>query len=135
MATAFEDIKWLAVLAAAASAFIIGGMWYSPFLFQKGWMRENGVSEEDLKKRSPALTFGLALLLSVVMSLNLAFFIGEEGAAFGTLAGFLTGFGWVTMAIGIISLFEGRSLKYVLINGGYMIVALTVMGLILGAWR
>ena len=39
------------------------------------------------------------------------------------------------MGIGIVALFERRSLKYVLINGGYLTVALTAMGAILGAWR
>jgi hypothetical protein len=51
------------------------------------------------------------------------------------MAGFLAGFGWAAMGIGIVSLFERRSLSYVLINGGYLTVALTVMGVILGAWR
>jgi hypothetical protein len=39
------------------------------------------------------------------------------------------------MGIGIISLFERKPWSYVLINGGYLTVALTLMGLILGAWR
>ncbi len=69
------------------------------------------------------------------MSINLALFIGKEDLIFGTIAGFMTGFGWIAFAIGIIALFENKSMKYVLINGGYMIVAFTVMGLILGAWK
>jgi hypothetical protein len=39
------------------------------------------------------------------------------------------------MGIGIIALFERKPWSYVLINGGYLTVALTVMGLVLGAWR
>lgn len=131
----FGTLNWLAVIAAAVSTFVIGGLWYSPLLFQKGWMKENGVNEDDLKKRSPFLIFGLSFILSFVMSLNLALFIGQERAVFGAFAGFMAGFGWVALAIGIISLFESRSLKYVMINGGYMVVAFTVMGLILGAWK
>lgn len=50
-------------------------------------------------------------------------------------AGFLAGFGWVALGIAVIALFERRSWKYVLINGGYMTVAFVAMGLILGAWR
>ena len=37
------------------------------------------------------------------------------------------------MGIGIVSVSERRSLRYVLINGGYLTVAFTVMGVILGA--
>jgi hypothetical protein len=41
----------------------------------------------------------------------------------------------VTLGLGTIALFERRPWKYVLINGGYMTVSFTIMGLILGAWR
>jgi len=37
--------------------------------------------------------------------------------------------------MGIVAVFEHRSWKYVLINGGYLTLALTVMGAILGGWR
>lgn len=53
----------------------------------------------------------------------------------GATAGFLAGFGWTAMGIGIVSLFERKSRSYLLINGGYLTVALTVMNTILGAWR
>lgn len=62
-------------------------------------------------------------------------FVGKEDAAFGTIAGFMAGFGWDSFGIAIIALFENRPLKYVLINGGYMIVSCTLMGAILGAWK
>ena len=35
------------------------------------------------------------------------------------------------MGLGIIAVFEHRPLSYVLVNGGYLTVALTVMGAIL----
>jgi hypothetical protein len=44
-------------------------------------------------------------------------------------------FGWVAMGIGIVSLFKRRRWSYVWINGGYLTVALVVMGAILGGWR
>jgi hypothetical protein len=53
----------------------------------------------------------------------------------GAFYGFLAGFGWVATFIGTHYLFERRSLKLFLINAGYSIVALTIMGLIIGAWR
>jgi len=39
------------------------------------------------------------------------------------------------MGIGIVSLFERRPWSYVFVNGGYVTVALSLMGAILGAWR
>ena len=124
-----------AILAATVSAFVIGGLWYSPLLLGGAWKKANGFGAET-PGASPKV-FALALLLSLVMAVNLAMFLNDPKTtlAFGAMAGFLAGFGWAAMGIGIVSLFERRSLGYVLINGGYLTVALTVMGVILGAWR
>ncbi|MBK7223492.1 MAG: DUF1761 domain-containing protein [Saprospiraceae bacterium] len=132
-AEVIQNLNWLAIIVAALSTFLIGGVWYS--VFEKPWMVANNFSPEDLKKRNMPLVFGLSFLFSLIMSFNLAMFIGEENALFGTIAGFMTGFGWIAFAIAIISLFENRPIKYVLINGGYMIVSFTLMGAILGAWK
>ncbi len=131
--TAMQNLNWLAVIAAAISTFLIGGIWYK--VFEKSWISSNGFSTEDLQNRNTGLIFGLAFLFSLIMAFNLALFIGDGDTSYGALAGFLTGFGWVFFAIGIISLFEKRSAVYVLINGGYMITAFTVMGAIIGAWH
>ncbi len=135
ISAALQNLNWLAVIVAALSTFFIGGLWYSPALFEKGWLKANNFSREDLQSRNMPMVFGLSLLLSFIMALNLALFIGAEGTAFGTMAGFMTGLGWVSLAIGVIALFENRSLSYVLINCGYMVIAFTVMGAILGAWK
>ena len=134
LVTAFENINWLSVFVAAISSFLIGGIWYGP-LFGKCWMTEFGFSEEDLKKRSVPKTFGLSLILSFIAALILDFFIGAEtDIMFGAMAGLFAGFGWVGTMLGILYLFEMKSLKAYLINAGYCIVSLTLMGIILGAW-
>lgn len=128
------SLNWLAVIAATISAFVIGGIWYGP-LFGKAWMQAFELNEEKLARRNMPLVFGLAFVLSLIAAINLAMFLGPDAdAAFGTAAGFAAGFGWVGMFLGILYLFEHRSLKAWAINAGYCTVALTVMGLILGAW-
>jgi hypothetical protein len=85
-----------------------------------------------------ALTWFLGSMeVRLVMALNLAMFLNDPktNLAWGATAGFLAGFGWVAMEIAIVSLFERRTWSYVLVNGGYMTVALVVMGAILGGWR
>lgn len=134
MGTAFANINWLSVITAAVSSFLVGGIWYGP-LFGRAWMAAFNLSEEDLKSRNMPLVFGGALLLALVAAINLEMFIGAEAdIAFGTAAGFAAGFGWVATFLGILYLFEFRSMKAYLINAGYCIIALTIMGLILGAW-
>ena len=132
-----DQINYLAVLAAAASAFVIGGLWWSPLLFQKAWMRANGFTEEKLQEGSMAKIFGVSFVLTVVMAFNLAMFLAgpDTTVAWGATAGVLAGGGWVALGIAVVALFERRSLTYVLVNGGYFVVAFAVMGAILGAWR
>lgn len=134
MQDTFIHLNWLAIFVAAVATFLIGGIWYS--MFEKQWMAANNFNKEHLSQRNLPLVFGLSFIFSLIMSFNLAMFIGAKATiSFGMIAGFLTGFGWVFFSIAIISLFEKRSPKYVLINGGYMIIAFTVMGTILGVWH
>lgn len=132
-----STINWLAVIAAALSTFLLGGVWYSPALFGNAWMRENGFTEEQLKKRNMARIFGFSFVWGLIMSVNLAMFLNDPATdlSWGASAGFLAGFGWVAMAIFVLGLFEGRSTRLMLINAGYFIVSFVIMGLILGAWR
>lgn len=133
----FSTINYFAVLAAAVSTFVLGGLWYSPLLFGKAWMRANGFSEADLQTFSKARMFGWSILFSLVMAVNLAMFLSgpTTNVTWGMAAGGLAGFGWVAMAIAIVGLFENKSWKYIAINGGYMTVAFVIMGAIIGAWR
>ncbi|MEQ8629687.1 DUF1761 domain-containing protein [Ekhidna sp.] len=134
LATALQNINWLSVLIAALSSFLIGGIWYGP-LFGKAWMEAFGYTEEDLNKRSAPKTFGLSLLLAFFAAFILAMFIGPEAnAVYGLMAGLFAGIGWVATFIGILYLFEMQSLKVYLINAGYCVISLTLMGLILGSW-
>ena len=127
-------INWLAVVVAAVSSFVVGGLWYGP-LFGRAWMTALNITEEDMAGRNMPRVFGIALLLSLVASANLAAFLGPEATlGFGAAAGFAAGFGWVGMFLGILYLFENRSLSAWGINAGYCTLALTVMGAILGAW-
>lgn len=130
------QLNYLAVLVAALSTFLIGGLWYSPAVFGKAWLRENNFKEEDMKGRNMAKIFGLAFVLAIISAVNLAMFMGPENdPTMGALWGFLAGAGWVATFVGTHYLFERRSFKLFLINAGYSVVALTIMGVILAAWK
>ena len=133
----FSTINYFPVLAAALSSFVLGGLWYSPLLFGKAWMRANNFTDADLQTFSKARMFGWSFLVSLVMALNLAMFLAEPSTnvSWGMAAGGLAGFGWVAMAIAIVGVFENRSWTYIAINGAYMTVAFVIMGAIIGVWR
>src|SRR5882757_7028720 len=122
-------VNWFAVIIAALSTFLIGGLWYSPAVFGNAWMKENGFTEEGMKGGNMVKIFGLAFVLGLIAAINLAMFMGpEDKPEMGAFWGFLAGFGWVATFIGTHYLFERRSFKLFLINSGYSIVALTLMG-------
>jgi len=131
-----SHVNWLAVLVAGISAFVLGGVWYSPALFGKAWMKENNLSVEDVQKGNKGKIFGWSSILALIMSANLSMFLADAKTNFswGTMAGFLAGI-WVFCGIAIVALFEQKSARYIFINGGYQLVALTLMGAIIGAWR
>ena len=128
-------INWFAVGVSALSAFLIGGVWYSPILFAKPWMALNGLSEADLQGGGAIKIFGGAFVLQLVIATNLAFFLGADaGVAWGATAGGLAGVGWVSASLGTTYLFERKPAKLLAINAGYHVVTYLVMGAILGAW-
>lgn len=131
------NLNWMAIVAAALANFVIGGLWYSPALFGKVWMRANGFSDADLKKGSPAVIFGLSFVFCLIMAANLAAFVSgpETTLSFAILAGIAAGLGWAALGLCVVALFERRPASYMLVNGGYLTVSFAVMGAILGAWR
>jgi len=130
------QLNYFALLVAALSTFLIGGLWYSPAAFGKAWMRENGFTEESMKGGNMIKIFGLTFLLALISAVNLAMFMGPENKpAMGALWGFLAGAGWVATFVGTHYLFERKSFTLFLINAGYSVVALTVMGVIIAWWK
>ncbi len=141
-----STINWLAVLAAGISAFVLGGVWYSPLLFGKAWMSENKMTVEDVKKGNAGKIYGWAFILSLIMAANLGMFLKDTPAecigncaqktdvTWGTIAGFLAGI-WAFCGLAIVGLFEHKTARYIFINGGYLLVALILMGAIIGVWR
>lgn len=130
-------INHIAVAVCAFMSLVIGGLWYSPVLFQRVWQREAGISDEQMGKFNPLKIFALTFFLAWIMSYNLAFFLAAPGTTWkwGIAAGLLAGIGWVVMQFIIISLFEQRSWKYMAINCGYVTVYFAAIGFILGIWR
>ena len=67
-----HDLNWLAIVAAAVSAFVLGGLWYGP-LFKNAWCREAGI---DPKR--PAVTYCLSGGRAAVMAFTLELMGGDK---------------------------------------------------------
>lgn len=130
------DINILAVVAAAISAFVLGGLWYSPLMFGKKWQALVGLSDEDLQAANPAVKFGFSFVLAFVAAFVFAVFLGPQPAlSFASGAGLAAGLAWVATSFGINYLFEHKSMGLFLINGGYHTAQFTLMGVVLGLWH
>ncbi len=121
--------NWLSVLVAAASAFMVGGLWYGA-LFEKPWMRANGLTEAQIKQGNPLKIYGTSFLLSIVSAFFLghllAFFNPEPKQIMMISSGIAMGF--IIPSIGISYLFSHRTGKLFLIDAGYWLAFYTVMG-------
>jgi len=84
--------------------------------------------------RNMGLRFGLTFVLGLFAGAVFALFIGNAMTTVqATAAGAAAGVAWVAASFGINYLFEHRSLKLWLINGGYHAVQFTAFGVIIGA--
>ena len=135
------DINYFAVLVAAAVAFALGALWYSPLLFVKPWMAAMGKTEEEIKAgmegRSMPLIYGLPFLAWLVTAFVLAHIV-DYTVATTIAAGLQTGF-WVWLGFMITyevihGMFEGRDMRLSSINSGYHLMGTLIMGAILAAW-
>ncbi|MEH6394940.1 DUF1761 domain-containing protein [Pseudoalteromonas sp.] len=130
-----SQLDFAAVFFAAMSAFMLGGIWYSPWLFQRAWLEGCGLTELDLKATNPKWVFGGSFVLSLFIAFSLSLFLGPNpNLGIAVAVGFAIGVCWVSSSMGIGYIFEQRPLKLFLINSGYHILQFTLMGLILGLW-
>jgi hypothetical protein len=128
------DVNWLAVIVAALSSFLLGGIWYAA-LFAKAHQKAAGLSDEQVRGGNKALIFGGSFGLALIASTMFAIFLGAKAdLATGAMYGFSAGLCWVATSFGINYLFEHKSLPLFLINGGYHTLQFTLIGTILGAW-
>ncbi len=134
--------NWV-VFAAAIVQMILGGLWYGPF-FGKSWSALMGFTPETMaaaKKgmaRSYVLMFIGALLMAWILAHAIFFataYLAFYGAAAGIAVGFLNWLGFVApVTLGSV-LWEGKPWRLWLLNAGYYLVGLCLMGALIGAWH
>lgn len=121
----------LAILMAASTGFLIGGLWYGP-LFGKAWMAEHGFTEEQLRGGNMlkiyGLTFAFSVLSAVFLGHLLAFFDTNPRSTLMISIGI--SLGYIIPAIGTNYLFSRKSGRLFAIDAGYWLVFYVAMGLV-----
>ena len=127
-----SQISWVAVLVATLAGFALGALWYGP-LFGKAWMRAVGLTQEQLARFNPAVTYGTTFVWALVTAVVLGAELGEAPSIkWSTTCGAAVGALFVLPSIATNYLFEGKPFLLTAINGGYHVVRFALMGLVFG---
>ncbi len=127
------DVNWLAVVLAAATGFIVGGIWYGPVMGKK-WMGAVGLTEEQLNQGSKGLIYGGAFAFSLLASWTLAHTFATYAQDLSVTVKVLTAFGvalgFIVPAIGTNYLFSQKSKALFFIDAAYWLLFYIAMGLV-----
>jgi hypothetical protein len=135
-------LNYIAVFVCTIIYFFIGSMWFS-MLFGKPWMEGHGISmptdEEKkaaMKKEMPKYML-MSFLFSLIAVLSIDYI---ETAMFahnwmtGVKAGILAG-AFVVVAMGQSHMYLKKTFKLFLIDAGYHVVSLIIIGVVLAVWH
>ena len=132
-------INYLAVAVAGVLYWILGAVWY--VLFSERFVALMRWTPEDLARlesQGSAKELALAFASSMLTAYVLAHFVryaGARTALDGALTGLRVFAGFVLTTNLATVIFEGRPAGLYLINMGYNLVALLLMGVLLAVWR
>lgn len=127
------DVNWLAVVAAAAMGFVVGGIWYGPIMGKK-WLGAVGLSEADIQNGHMGKIYGGAFAFSLVASWTLAHtfatYLIELSFSVKVLTALGVALGFIIPAIGTNYLFSQKSKTLFFIDAGYWLLFYSAMGLV-----
>src|SRR5579863_8643819 len=131
-------LNYPAIITAAIAGFLLEAGWYSAFY--KGWLEGIGRTDEWLRQNSPnrALQFGIALVCTAVVAGAVSSVIqktGRQTLLRGIWVGALLGLGLVLPIFSLEYIFEVRTVELLIINAGFWILGMMLMGAIVGAWK
>ncbi len=129
------NLNWLAVLVAGIGHMVVGSLWYGP-IFGNTWMKAVGKTRDQLGNpivpmitsmvMALVMTFGCAVILANIANLTLVT---------GVLVGLIIGVCFVLASALTSNAFDGNNKMLPLLFGGYQIVAMVLVSLVLTLWR
>lgn len=129
------QVNLAGVAVAAASAMVLGSLWYGPLL-GKEWMKLVGISKDDVKKSEMPKLYGIMFVGAILEAYVLSMFIhyaGAVGLVNGAKTGLWAWLGFVGPVMLANYMFAKKPLKLYKIDAGYALVNLLVMGAIIAS--
>ena len=129
-----SDISFFSVLAATVVSFVFGALWYSPLLFMRPWSHAAGVDPE-MPIANPGRVYPVTALLTLVSVAAFAWILGPNPApAHAITSALVAGIGLVAASMAINYQFASRSLVHWMIDSGFHVVRLVLIGGTLAFW-
>jgi hypothetical protein len=130
--------NYLANIAAAIACFLFEAVWYT--VFMKTWLNGIGRTMQWLESSgmNPAIQYGTALVMALVMATAISCvtqLTGKQTALRGIKVAALLWTGFVLTTWSTEYIFEVRPIGLYLVNAGYWLLGMTLMGAIVGGWK
>lgn len=143
------EFNLLPIALAGFVPMIIGAIYYGPLL-GKAWLNSTHLTEEDITKGNMPLIYGMALIMSMVLSFGINILVELTHGSFangefvagsdhnflhGAYHGIFLSLFTVIPALVIVSLFHRMSAKNILINVVYWLITISLMAGITDQWN
>ena len=133
-------VNYWAVLVSGVAIFILGGLWYSPALFAKKWVKLTGKSEAEMKAGSGSMPvqFLMAFLCGLVSAFALAVILhhfNDVTVLRGAFVGVICWVGFAGAPSYANAIFSQKPFALWLIDSGFNLVSFVIAGIILAVWK
>jgi hypothetical protein len=130
------NVNIWAVVVSAVASMVLGTIWYSKAVFGPKWMRLIGKTQDQLKGSNKAMFLMLvpALVKPIVFGIVINY-TGMTGLSAGFFLGLLLWLGFVATTSSGEIIYEGRPKQLWLVNNGYNLINMVVVGMIMATWR
>jgi hypothetical protein len=134
---AFAGINYLAIVIAAAAAFVFGGIYYH--VLADAWMKAIGFTKKSMSKGVSRTPLIITIIAELIMAWVLAGLIGHLGPGQvtvqnGIVSGAFVWLGFVATTIVVNNAFGRRKLALSVIDAAHWLAILAIMGAIIGAF-
>ena len=81
------EFNFLAILVAALSSFVVGFVWYNPKVFGTIWVKEAGLTQEQIDKGNLLKIFGLTFIYSFMLAFMMPSLVIHQMGPIGMIGG------------------------------------------------
>lgn len=132
----FAGVNYLAIIVAAAAAFVFGGIFYN--VLSAHWLKASGVKKKAVQGH-PVNLYAITIVAELIMAWMLAGLIAHLGPGQvtirnGAISGVLVWFGFVATTIAVNNGFGMRKPLLSVIDGAHWLGVLIIMGAVIGAF-